>query len=1042
VPLVLALEPDPRQAAALKPILERRVGAELVMADSKDSAIAVLADRVPDLILVTALLSPRDEAELNDHLRTLEGAEHVQTLTIPMLGTAAKKPARRKRGLLGALRSSGPDKGVSDGCDPAEFADQIRAYIERAQELKAEAAAAAHRASLPRRPAKAPEPAAGSAAPADATRSPDSGASSSYWSWDAPSAPATAAFQPAVSADALAEFEGAGGSAQPWDDPDTLPLKLDQHESGVVDAADVLLQQPGAEEAPSPSEALVRLDAVHEQDAAEGDGGHELTIDEQTTRPGEAVAEPDDASRWLLRADIAVAHPEIAPVERIPAIAGPAAAAVERYDAFEPAGDESNREAQERLQRETEERERLEAEAAGRERAAREEAERARVEAAEREQLAREAEEREQAALEQVAREQAERERIARETEEQERVAREDAEQARAEAAERERQARSKKERERLARQAEERERLEQERAEREAQERERLARDVERRERIARLVAERERAERDRLAREAEERLRLAQEAEERERLAREEVARERAELERLAREAAERERLAREEAARERAEHERLAKEAEQRERLAREEAARERAERERLAKEAEGRERLAREEAARERAERERLAKEAEERERLAREEAARERAERERLARDAEERERLAREEAARERAERERLAKEAEERERLAREEAARERAERERLAREVEERERLVRLEAEERERLAQEQALQEKYERERLAREAEERERAARAEAARERVERERLAREAEELARTTREQADRDLAQLDQATHVLTTRVAQERAAREAAERERQQQIEEHARREAAAEEDRERLLRELAAQREALAEAIRTAELLKVATTQAQQQAAESAEGKRPRLKRPRPVKLPRKGAKGKTPAAGQQDEWGLYDPAACGFEALYAKLQEQERGTETPPDEPTASDLLMKAGRNGTKTNGTPAAARRRAPAPLAIWARQETSSPAPAPPLEANGVNGTGVQAPREVHAILKALKLPPHVAEISYADGCRIRRVRIRARQRGKRGKGTVAGPLIVLSRRKLAELRGALGPS
>ena len=992
MPLVLALEPDPRQAAALKPILERRVGAELVMADSKDSAIAVLADRVPDLILVTALLSPRDEAELNDHLRTLEGAEHVQTLTIPMLGTAAKKPARRKRGLLGALRSSGPDKGVSDGCDPAEFADQIRAYIERAQELKAEAAAAAHRASLPRRPAKAPEPAAGSAAPADATRSPDSGASSSYWSWDAPSAPATAAFQPAVSADALAEFEGAGGSAQPWDDPDTLPLKLDQHESGVVDAADVLLQQPGAEEAPSPSEALVRLDAVHEQDAAEGDGGHELTIDEQTTRPGEAVAEPDDASRWLLRADIAVAHPEIAPVERIPAIAGPAAAAVERYDAFEPAGDESNREAQERLQRETEERERLEAEAAGRERAAREEAERARVEAAEREQLAREAEAREQAALEQVAREQAERERIARETEEQERVAREDAEQARAEAAERERQARSKKERERLARQAEERERLEQERAEREAQERERLARDVERRERIARLVAERERAERDRLAREAEERLRLAQEAEERERLAREEVARERAELERLAREAAERERLAREEAARERAEHERLAKEAEQRERLAREEAARERAERERLAKEAEGRERLAREE--------------------------------------------------AARERAERERLAKEAEERERLAREEAARERAERERLAREVEERERLVRLEAEERERLAQEQALQEKYERERLAREAEERERAARAEAARERVERERLAREAEELARTTREQADRDLAQLDQATHVLTTRVAQERAAREAAERERQQQIEEHARREAAAEEDRERLLRELAAQREALAEAIRTAELLKVATTQAQQQAAESAEGKRPRLKRPRPVKLPRKGAKGKTPAAGQQDEWGLYDPAACGFEALYAKLQEQERGTETPPDEPTASDLLMKAGRNGTKTNGTPAAARRRAPAPLAIWARQETSSPAPAPPLEANGVNGTGVQAPREVHAILKALKLPPHVAEISYADGCRIRRVRIRARQRGKRGKGTVAGPLIVLSRRKLAELRGALGPS
>ena len=77
MPLVLALEPDPRQAQALKQILEQRVGAELVLADSKDSAIAALAQRIPDLILVTALLSPRDEAELTDHLRTLEGAAHI-----------------------------------------------------------------------------------------------------------------------------------------------------------------------------------------------------------------------------------------------------------------------------------------------------------------------------------------------------------------------------------------------------------------------------------------------------------------------------------------------------------------------------------------------------------------------------------------------------------------------------------------------------------------------------------------------------------------------------------------------------------------------------------------------------------------------------------------------------------------------------------------------------------------------------------------------------------------------------------------------------
>jgi CheY-like chemotaxis protein len=83
VPLVLALEPDPKQAAALRQIVHDRVGAEFVLADSKDAALATIADRVPDLILMTALLSPRDEADLTDHLRDLENAEHVQTLTIP-----------------------------------------------------------------------------------------------------------------------------------------------------------------------------------------------------------------------------------------------------------------------------------------------------------------------------------------------------------------------------------------------------------------------------------------------------------------------------------------------------------------------------------------------------------------------------------------------------------------------------------------------------------------------------------------------------------------------------------------------------------------------------------------------------------------------------------------------------------------------------------------------------------------------------------------------------------------------------------------------
>ena len=184
MPVVLALEPDPRQAEALKTLVEQRVHALLLLTDSKDGAIAALAERVPDLILVTALLSPRDEAELTEHLRTLDGAEHLQTLTVPLLsGVALPAAPKKKRGLFSALQRQAPDKPTG-GCDPVMFAEQILAYLERAQELKAEAgvARATQRVEEPvvtRRADKGPV----SAQEPEAPRA----ASSSYWDWDAPS---------------------------------------------------------------------------------------------------------------------------------------------------------------------------------------------------------------------------------------------------------------------------------------------------------------------------------------------------------------------------------------------------------------------------------------------------------------------------------------------------------------------------------------------------------------------------------------------------------------------------------------------------------------------------------------------------------------------------------------------------------------------------------------------------------------------------------------------------------------------------------------
>ena len=138
MPLVLALEPDLRQAEALAPILER-VGAELVLASSRDDAVRALALRVPDLILVSALLSPRDEAEFTSYLQTLPDTAHLQTLTIPILARDPRVAAGETPPFgLGRLLSKETARR-RDRLRAGGVCDEIRAYLDRAGELKAQA---------------------------------------------------------------------------------------------------------------------------------------------------------------------------------------------------------------------------------------------------------------------------------------------------------------------------------------------------------------------------------------------------------------------------------------------------------------------------------------------------------------------------------------------------------------------------------------------------------------------------------------------------------------------------------------------------------------------------------------------------------------------------------------------------------------------------------------------------------------------------------------------------------------------------------------
>jgi CheY-like chemotaxis protein len=139
-PLVLAIEPDLRQAAIVKRIVREQVLAEVTVVDTRDAALEAMRTKIPDVLLLSVLLSPRDEDELVAHLRTLENAEHLQTHTIPRLASSIGQDDEKPRGLLSAFRRRKGSVVAPAGCDPDLFADEIRTYLQRAAEKKRELA--------------------------------------------------------------------------------------------------------------------------------------------------------------------------------------------------------------------------------------------------------------------------------------------------------------------------------------------------------------------------------------------------------------------------------------------------------------------------------------------------------------------------------------------------------------------------------------------------------------------------------------------------------------------------------------------------------------------------------------------------------------------------------------------------------------------------------------------------------------------------------------------------------------------------------------
>src|SRR5512144_3107155 len=101
--LILAIESDAGQASWVTTAVRRQSKAEFLLVRTVGEAIKTMAKRVPDVVLVPALLSPRDDAALMEAVRANADAAHVQVLTIPML-TPADESSSGGRGLLGRLR--------------------------------------------------------------------------------------------------------------------------------------------------------------------------------------------------------------------------------------------------------------------------------------------------------------------------------------------------------------------------------------------------------------------------------------------------------------------------------------------------------------------------------------------------------------------------------------------------------------------------------------------------------------------------------------------------------------------------------------------------------------------------------------------------------------------------------------------------------------------------------------------------------------------------------------------------------------------------
>lgn len=127
---VLAIENHEKQADILRGTVGLEAETKLTIVASLDAALEAIGREVPQLVLTSALLAPREERALLTRLRNLPRDTVPQVLVVPTLTCFEAPPPEPRRSLFSRARKR-PARPAT--CDPSAFAAALSIYLTHAE---------------------------------------------------------------------------------------------------------------------------------------------------------------------------------------------------------------------------------------------------------------------------------------------------------------------------------------------------------------------------------------------------------------------------------------------------------------------------------------------------------------------------------------------------------------------------------------------------------------------------------------------------------------------------------------------------------------------------------------------------------------------------------------------------------------------------------------------------------------------------------------------------------------------------------------------